>query len=47
MIAATAVYLVFLSIGRPWEWIQPIAPLTICIPLMVATMVMMATDDDR
>jgi uncharacterized protein YbjT (DUF2867 family) len=47
MIAATAVYLVFLSIGRPWEWIHPITPLTICIPLMAATLVMMATDDDR
>jgi len=47
MIAATTVYLVFLSIGQPWQWIHPITPLTICIPLMVATLVMMATDDDR
>jgi hypothetical protein len=47
MIAATAVYLVFLSIGRPWEWIDPITPLTICIPLMAATLVVIATDDDR
>jgi hypothetical protein len=47
MIAATAVYLVFLSIGQPWQWIHPITPLTICIPLMVATLVMMAIDDDR
>src|SRR5262249_51401804 len=47
MIAATAAYLVFLSIGRPWEWIHPITPLTICVPLMAATLAMMATDDDR
>lgn len=47
MIAATAVYLVFLSVGQPWEWIHPITPLTICIPLMTATLVMMALDDDR
>jgi uncharacterized protein YbjT (DUF2867 family) len=47
MIAATAVYLIFLSIGRPWEWIHPITPLTICIPLMAATLVVIATDDDR
>ncbi len=47
MIGATAIYLVFLSIGRPWEWIHPITPLTICIPLMAATLVVMATDDDR
>jgi uncharacterized protein YbjT (DUF2867 family) len=47
MVVASAAYLVFLSIGQPWEWIHPITPLTICIPLMAATLVMMATDDDR
>ncbi len=47
MIAATVAYLAFLSIGQPREWIHPITPLAICIPLMAATLVMMATDDDR
>ena len=47
MIAATVAYLAFLSIGQPREWIYPITPLAICIPLMVATLVVMATDDDR
>jgi hypothetical protein len=47
MIAVTVVYLVFLSVGQPWEWVDPTTPLTICLPLMVATLVMMATDDNR
>jgi uncharacterized protein YbjT (DUF2867 family) len=47
MVAATAAYLVFLSIGQPWQWIHPVTPLAICIPLIVATLVMMAIEDDR
>lgn len=47
MVAATAGYLSFLSVGQPWQWIHPVTPLTICIPLMVATLVMMAIDDER
>jgi uncharacterized protein YbjT (DUF2867 family) len=47
MIAATAVYLVFLSVGQPWRWVHPVMPLAICIPLMAATLVVMAIDDDR
>jgi len=47
MIGVTVVYLAFLSVGQPWQWIHPITPLAICIPLAVATLVMMAIDDDR
>jgi len=47
MIGMTAVYLAFLSVGQPWQWIHPITPLAICIPLAVATLIMMAIDDDR
>lgn len=47
MIAVTAAYLVFLSIGQPWQWIHPVTPLAICIPLIVATLAMMAIEDDR
>lgn len=47
MVAVTAAYLVFLSIGQPWQWIHPITPLAICIPLIVATLVMVAIEDDR
>jgi uncharacterized protein YbjT (DUF2867 family) len=47
MVAATAAYLAFLSIGQPWQWIHPVTPLAICIPLIVATLVMMAIEDDR
>jgi uncharacterized protein YbjT (DUF2867 family) len=47
MVAATAAYLAFLSIGQPWQWIHPVTPLAVCIPLIVATLVMMAVEDDR
>jgi hypothetical protein len=47
MVAATAAYLVFLSIGQPWQWIHPVTPLAICLPLIAATLVMMAIEDDR
>jgi uncharacterized protein YbjT (DUF2867 family) len=47
MVAATVLYLGFLSASQPWQWIHPVTPLAICFPLMVATLVMMATDDDR
>lgn len=47
MIGVTAVYLAFLSVGQPWQWIHPITPLAICLPLVAATLVMMAIDDDR
>ncbi len=47
MVASTVAYLVILSIGQPWQWIHPVTPLAICIPLVAATLVMMAIDDDR
>jgi uncharacterized protein YbjT (DUF2867 family) len=47
MVAATVGYLALLSVGQPWQWIHPVTPLAICLPLMAATLVMMAIEDDR
>jgi uncharacterized protein YbjT (DUF2867 family) len=47
MVAATVGYLALLSVGQPWQWIHPVTPLAICIPLMAATLAMMAIEDDR
>ena len=47
MVAATVAYLTVLSIGQPWQWIHPVTPLAICFPLIAATLVMIAIDEDR
>lgn len=47
MVAACFFYLVFVTIAAPAEWIYPITPLGIVIPLMVAILVMIAIEDDR
>jgi uncharacterized protein YbjT (DUF2867 family) len=47
MAVACVFYLVFVTIAAPTEWIYPITPLGIVIPLMVAMLVMIAIEDDR
>jgi uncharacterized protein YbjT (DUF2867 family) len=47
MVVASLFYLVFVTIAEPWQWIHPITPLGIVFPLMVATLVMMAIEDER
>jgi uncharacterized protein YbjT (DUF2867 family) len=47
MLVASLFYLVFVTIAEPWQWIHPVTPLGIVFPLMVATLVMMAIEDDR
>jgi hypothetical protein len=47
MVVASLFYLVFVTIAEPWQWIHPITPLGIVFPLMVATLVMIAIEDER
>jgi len=47
MVAACVFYLLFVTIAAPAEWMYPITPLGIVIPLMVAMLVMIAIEDDR
>ncbi len=47
MVAVTALYLVFVTMAAPAEWIYPITPLPIVFVLMAATLVMMAIDGER
>lgn len=47
MLVATVAYLAFVTKSQPWQWLHPVTPLAIVIPLMVATLVVMAIEDDR
>lgn len=47
MLAMTVGYLVLLTLGRPDLWADPLGPLTKVFPLMAATLLMMALEDDR
>lgn len=46
-LAVTAVYLLALSFGLPDLWLDPLGPLVKTLPIMVATLVMIAIEDDR
>ncbi len=47
MVAATIPYLGILTIGLPELWAHPLGPVTKTVPLIVATLVMIAIEDDR
>lgn len=47
MFAACMVYLPFVTIADPLQWIHPITPLGIVLPLMVGILVMITIEDDR
>jgi hypothetical protein len=47
MIAVTFAYLALLTYGQPALWMDPLGPLTKTLPLVVATLVVMAVEDDR
>ncbi len=47
MLAMTVGYLALLTLGRPDLWADPLGPLTKVFPLMAATLLMMALEDDR
>ena len=47
MLAMTVGYLALLSLGRPDLWADPLGSLTKVLPLMAATLLMMAIEDDR
>jgi uncharacterized protein YbjT (DUF2867 family) len=47
MLAMTVGYLAMLSVGRPDLWADPLGALTKTLPLMAATLLMMAIEDDR
>lgn len=47
MIVVTLGYLGALSFGAPALWVEPLGPLVKTLPLMVATLVMMAIEADR
>ena len=47
MVAATIPYLGFLTFGQPELWAHPLGPVTKTVPLIVATLVMIAIEDDR
>jgi uncharacterized protein YbjT (DUF2867 family) len=44
MVAATVIYLGLLSIGQAWQWIHPVTPLPVLVPLLVATLVVTCED---
>lgn len=46
-IAAAIPYLGILTFGLPELWAHPLGPLTKTVPLIVATLVMIAIEDDR
>jgi len=47
MIAVSLAYLAALSLGDPALWAAPLGPLPKTVPLVVATLVMIAVEDDR
>lgn len=47
MIAVTAAYLAVLSLTIPELWLDPLGPLVKTLPIIPATLVMMALEDDR
>lgn len=46
-IVVTLAYLAFLGTALPELWLDPLGPLTKTIPLVAATLVMIAIEDDR
>jgi hypothetical protein len=46
-IVATAGYLAWLTVADPGLWLAPLGPLAKTVPLIVATLVMIAIEDDR
>jgi uncharacterized protein YbjT (DUF2867 family) len=45
--AVTAVYLAWLTVAEAGLWLEPLGPLVKTVPLVVATLVMIALEDDR
>ena len=46
-IAITIPYMAMLTLGLPELWFDPLGPMSKLVPLLVATAVMMAIEDDR
>jgi DoxX-like family len=47
MLAMCVGYLALLTYGRPELWADPLGTLTKVLPIMAATVLMMAIEDDR
>lgn len=46
-IAVTIPYMALLTIGLPSLWFDPLGPMSKLVPLLVATAILMAIEDDR